>query len=64
MLAVFEGVTTGIVLFAVGVLLIYIGIPRKGIVPRFLRFDAALVLYPPLALTFLVFGTAFILRAL
>ena len=62
MLAVFEGVTTGIVLFAVGVLLIFIGIP--GIVRRFLRFDAALVLYPPLALTFLAFGTAFILRAL
>jgi len=64
MLAVFEGITIGIVLFAVGVLLIFIGIPRKGIVPRFLRFDAALVLYPPLALTFLTFGIAFILRAL
>ena len=64
MLAVFEGVTIGIVLFAVGVLLVFIGISRKGIVPRFLQFDAALVLYPPLALTFLAFGTAFILRAL
>lgn len=64
MLAMFEGVTIGIVLFAVGLLLIYFGIPRKGVIPRFLRFDPALVLYPPLALTFLVFGAAFILRAL
>ena len=63
MLAAFESVTTSIMLLAVGVLLIFIGIMRKGIVPRFLRFDAGLVLYPPLALTFLAFGTAFILRA-
>ena len=39
MLAMFEGVTIGIVLFAVSLLLIYIGIPRKGVVPRFLPFS-------------------------
>jgi hypothetical protein len=64
MFAVFEGVTFGLLVFAVGVLLIFIGMPRHGVTPRFLRFDAAAVVYPPLVLTFLAFGTALILRAL
>ena len=64
MLAMFGGITGGAVLCAVAVLLIFIGMPKHGVTPRFLRFDAALVLYPPIAITFLAFGVAFILRAL
>ena len=64
MFAIFEGVTLGIVMCAVGVLLVFIGMPKHGVTPRFLRFDAAMVLYPPLVLTFLAFGAALIFRAL
>ena len=35
----------GVVLLAVGVVLLLIGMPRHGVTPRYLRFDAALVLY-------------------
>ena len=59
-----EGITIGVVLFAVGVLLFVIGIPKLGVSPRFLRFDAALVLYPALIMACLAFGTALLLRAL
>ncbi|MGB8894330.1 MAG: hypothetical protein WA322_13415 [Pseudolabrys sp.] len=64
MFAMFEGITLGVVLFAVGVLLIFIGMPRHGVTPRFLRFDAAMVTYPAVIITFLAVGTALILRAL
>jgi hypothetical protein len=64
MAEMFEGIAGGVVLFAVGVLLIFIGMPKHGVTPRFLRFDAALVLYPALVITFLAFGTALVLRAL
>jgi hypothetical protein len=47
----------GIGLLLVAALLIYIGRPDKnGVSPRFLQFDAAMVLYPPLILVFVVFG--------
>jgi hypothetical protein len=47
----------GIGLLLVAAVLIYIGRPdRNGVSPRFLQFDAALVLYPPLILGFVVFG--------
>jgi hypothetical protein len=64
MFAMFEGITLGVVLFAVGVLLIFIGMPRHGVTPRFLRFDAAMVIYPAVIITFLAVGTALVLRAL
>jgi hypothetical protein len=64
MLAMFEGITIGVVMVAVGVLLVFIGMPKHGVTPRFMRFDAAMVVYPPLVLTFLAFGTALILRSL
>ncbi|MGA7738258.1 MAG: hypothetical protein WCB22_22840, partial [Pseudolabrys sp.] len=49
-------------LFVVGVLLIIIGIPRHGESPRFLRFEASLVLYPAVVMVFLAFGVAMMLR--
>lgn len=51
-------ISLGLVLFAIGVLLIFIGMPKNGVTPRYLRFEAALVIYPAVVLTFLVFGVA------
>jgi hypothetical protein len=60
----FQGITIGVALCAVGVLLVVIGMPKKGVSPRFLRFEAASVLYPALVMSFLAFGAGLILRAL
>ncbi|MFH1345317.1 MAG: hypothetical protein ABIL01_29540 [Pseudomonadota bacterium] len=49
----------GISMLAVALLLIWAGRPNKaGIHPRFLRFNAALVLYPPLVLACFALGIA------
>jgi hypothetical protein len=54
-----------IVLFAIGAVLIFLGWPNKdGTSPRFLRFEAALVLYAPLVLAFIVGGIAELITAL
>jgi len=56
---------TGIAMLAVAFLLIWVGRPDKGgDHPKFLRFDAALVLYPPLVLTFFALGTAAVISGL
>ena len=52
-------VFSGIVMLAVAFLLICVGRPNKsGIHRKFLRFNAALVLYPPLILSCFAFGVA------
>ena len=49
----------GIVLLAIGIGLLFIGRPNKaGVHPRFLQFEASMVLYPPLVLVFLAGGAA------
>ena len=49
----------GIVMVAAAAALIYFGLPdRQGNSPRFLRFGAALVLYPPVILVVSAFGLA------
>jgi hypothetical protein len=63
MLETLGDVAIGLVLFAVGLLLIFIGMPRHGERPRFLRFEASLVLYPAIVLTFLVMSGGLMLRA-
>ena len=56
---------SGTAMLAVGFLLIIAGRPDKsGISPKFLRFDAALVLYPPLVLAFFALGVAAIVFSL
>lgn len=52
----------GTVLLGIGVILVFIGLPKKGVSPRFLRFDAALVLYPGIVMIFLTMGVAMILK--
>lgn len=55
---------TGIATLAVALLLIWLGRPDKtGIHRRFLRFNAALVLYPPLILSCFAFGVAAIISS-
>lgn len=51
-------ISLGLVLFAIGVFLIFIGMPKNGVTPRYLRFESALVIYPAVVMTFLVFGVA------
>ena len=54
----------GIVLLVIAAGLIFIGLPDKdGVSPRFLRFEAAVVLYPPLVMIFLVGGAAELIAA-
>jgi hypothetical protein len=53
----------GAAFVVVAVVLVFIGIPKHGEIPRFLRFDASIVLFPPVIMTFLAFGVALMLRA-
>ena len=56
---------TGIAMLAVAALMIWGGRPDKtGVHPRFLRFDAALVLYPPIILAFFAMGVAAVISSI
>ena len=53
-----------VISFAVANVLLFIGLPdRYGASPRFLRFDAAPILYPPLILALLAMGAANLISA-
>jgi hypothetical protein len=54
-----SGLVSGIALLGFGLLMIFMGWPDKaGESPRYLRFHAAPMLYPPFVLAFLVGGIA------
>ena len=54
----------GALMLAVAAVLFFIGLPdAEGVSPRFLRFSAAPVLYPPVILTFLAGGVAELVTA-
>ena len=56
---------TGIAMLAIAIILILVGRPNKaGVHPRFLRFEAALVLYPPIILAFTAMGTAAVISSI
>jgi hypothetical protein len=56
---------TGMAMVAAALLLIWFGRPNKaGTHPAFLRFSAALVLFPPLVLLCFAFGIATIVASL
>ena len=63
MLEMFGDIAIGLVLFVIGVLLVIIGMPKNGQQPRFLRFEASLVVYPSVIMVFLAFGVAMMIRA-
>jgi hypothetical protein len=55
----------GVILVLLAVGLLYIGMPNKaGQHPRFLRFEASLVLFPPVVLVFVALGMAAIISGL
>ncbi len=56
---------TGTAMLVIAIILILIGRPNKaGVHPRFLRFEAALVLYPPIILAFTAMGTAAVISSI
>ena len=58
-------VLVGAAMLAVGGILICVGRPnRTGEQPKFLRFEAALVLYPPAILWFIGLGAAALISGL
>ena len=63
MLEMFGEFAIGAAFVVVAVVLVLIGVPKHGEHPRFLRFDASMVLFPPVIITFLAFGVALMLRA-
>jgi hypothetical protein len=58
----FVDIAIGLVFFVVGVLLVIIGISKHGQHPRFLRFEASIVIYPAVIMVFLAVGVAMMLR--
>ena len=55
----------GATLLAVAAALLFIGLPNKsGVSPRFLRFEAAMVLYPPVVMVFAAAGIAELITGL
>ena len=60
-----EELVIGVVLLATAAGLMFVGLPNKaGASPRFLRFEAAIVLYPPVVMVFFAGGIAEIVTAL
>jgi hypothetical protein len=56
---------TGIAMLAVAAVMIWAGLPDKaGLHRRFLRFNAALVVYPPIILAFFAMGVAAVLSSI
>jgi hypothetical protein len=53
----------GLVSLAIGFALLFLGVPKGGTSPRFLQFDTAVVLYPPLIMAFFAAGVAELLTA-
>lgn len=59
------GLAIGVALVAISVFLVFIGRPSKsGEHPRFLQFEASVVLYPPFIMVFFVMGMAQIIMSL
>ena len=56
---------TGTAMLVAALVLLLVGRPDKaGVHPRFLRFDAAMVLYPPIILVLLAVGVAAVLSSI
>ena len=53
----------GAVSVVVAVILIFIGLPKHGESPRFLRFDASVVVYAAVIMSILAFGDGLMQRA-
>ena len=64
-MAMGSDILVGTASLALAAALVFIGMPDKsGITPRFLRFEIAPLIYPPLILAFLAIGAANLIAAL
>jgi hypothetical protein len=54
----------GLTLLAIFAVLLFVGLPKGGVSPRFLQFDVAMVIYPPFLMIFLVSGLAELITGL
>jgi hypothetical protein len=58
-------ILVGTASIALAVVLLWIGLPNKnGVTPRFLRFEIAPLVYPPLILAIFAFGAANLVSAI
>jgi hypothetical protein len=56
---------TGIAMLAIAAAMIWGGRPNKaGVHPTFLRFNAAMVVYPPIILAFIAMGMAAVISSI
>jgi hypothetical protein len=63
-MAMGSNILVGTALVAVAAVLLWIGMPNKsGISPRFLQFEIAPLIYPPLILALLAIGGANLIAA-
>jgi hypothetical protein len=53
-----QSLLIGILSLVIGFVLLFLGAPKGGASPRFLQFEAAVVLYPPLVMVFFAAGVA------
>ena len=53
----------GLFSLGIGFVLLFLGMPKGGVSPRFLQFGTAVVLYPPLIMVFFAAGVAELLTA-
>jgi hypothetical protein len=55
---------TGIAMLGIAAAMVWVGRPKNGVHSRFLQFEAALVLYPPVVLAFTAMGTAAVISSI
>ena len=53
----------GVVLFGLGSVLLFLGLPKKGVSPKFLQFHQMPMVFPPVVIFLLVMGAAEIISA-
>ena len=63
MFAMLGEAAIGLVCIVAAGILIFIGMPKRGVQPRFMQSDAVMMLYPSAVITFLAFGVGLMLRA-
>jgi len=63
MLGMFADVAIGLAFIVASVLLVFIGMPKHGKQPRFMRFEAVMMLYPASVLVCMALGVGLMFRA-
>jgi len=63
MLGMLTDAGIGLVFVVAAVLLVFIGMPKHGKQPRFMRFEAVMMLYPASVLVCMALGVGLMFRA-